>query len=104
MTRWPCASSACRSMARSESLSSTSRIGKSIVVRVGVIRGSELKCGWRRRCAVRESSPEPAGRHARAASFFLEVGERLFVVDDLLLQPVQLIEGLLAVSADDPLF
>ena len=58
MTVWPCASSAWRSIARSESLSSTRRMGGS-----AARRGTQL--------------PQPAGRHAGAARFFLEVGDGL---------------------------
>ena len=43
---------------------------------------------------------QPARRHAGAARFFFEVGDGLLRVDDRVLEPVELGEGLLAIGLD----
>src|SRR5687768_8426288 len=75
-TRCPCASSAWRSIPRSESLSSTRRTGK-------------------------DRLSDPASRHSGFAGLSLDVGDLLLVRLDLRLHPVELGESLLALSGDD---
>src|SRR5215213_3982882 len=84
-----------RSMVRSESLSSTSRIGGSADWRVrALIPRGDSRAG---RGPVGRS-PQPAGRNSRAARFFLNVGDRLLVVGDILFQAGEFGERLLAVA------
>ena len=78
---WPCASSAWRSIARSESLSSTRRMGGSV--------------------GATGRLPEPAGRHARSARFFFDCGDGVLVVLDHSLQPIELGHGFLAILPDE---
>src|SRR5262245_56662738 len=81
MTVWPWPASACRSIARRESLSSTRRMGGSVAGR-----------------GTSEGSAQPAGRHVGAARFFFEVGDGLLGGFDLLLQPFELAKRLLPFS------
>ena len=46
-------------------------------------------------------SPQPAGRNARAARVFVEVGNRFLFRDDRHFQPVELGDRLLTIALDD---
>src|SRR4051812_9773457 len=83
----PCASSAWRSIARSESLSSTSRIGGSTE--------------WRdRTLTCRDALPQPAGRDARVARFLEQIGDRFLRVLNALRKARELRDRLLTVLPD----
>src|SRR6478752_5397232 len=80
MTACPGRSRACRSMARSESLSSTIRIWAGAF--------------------TRRRLPEPAGGNAGSARLFLDVVDPLLQVDDLGANPIHLDNRLLPIDRD----
>src|SRR3954451_12550257 len=92
----PCASSAWRSIVRSESLSSTIRIGGSADCRVRAL----IPRDTRDDSASVGGSPQPAGRNPRAARFLVQVGDRLLAGRDVLLQRGKLGSRLLAIALE----
>src|SRR4051794_8960289 len=80
MTACPGRSRACRSMVRSDSLSSTIRIWAGAL--------------------TRRRLPEPAGRNAGPARLFLDVVDPLLQVDDLGADPLHFDDRLLAIVRD----
>src|SRR6185436_4493932 len=49
-----------------------------------------------------EESPQPAGRNARTARFFLDFGDRFLVVDNLFLEPIEFGQRTLPIAFDNP--